>query len=179
MRLAAQVHLIEPKYAHNVGGALRACSVLGAGSLTWTGDRFGFDALKRLPREERMKAYRHVSCGAMAETDLEVQAVDLTPVCVELVEGAERLPDFEHPDRALYVFGPEDGGVPKSVRRHCHRFVEIPGRSCLNLAAAINVVLYDRCLQFGFPQFEGRGDEMGAFTFATSAEVAAEEGLRQ
>jgi tRNA(Leu) C34 or U34 (ribose-2'-O)-methylase TrmL len=42
------------------------------------------------------------------------------------------------------VFGPEDGHVPKGVRGACHRFVTIPSDGCLNLAAAVNVVLYDR-----------------------------------
>jgi tRNA(Leu) C34 or U34 (ribose-2'-O)-methylase TrmL len=54
---------------------------------------------------------------------------------------------FEHPGDALYVFGPEDGGLPKAVRLHCHRFVFIPTHHCLNLAAAVNVVLYDRRLK--------------------------------
>jgi tRNA(Leu) C34 or U34 (ribose-2'-O)-methylase TrmL len=42
------------------------------------------------------------------------------------------------------VFGPEDGHVPKGIRTACHRFVTIPSHGCLNLAAAVNVVLYDR-----------------------------------
>ncbi len=66
------------------------------------------------------------------------------PVCVEVREHAEPLPDFEHPEDAVYVFGPEDGHVPKAVRHLCHRFVVVPVAHCLNLAAAVNVVLYDR-----------------------------------
>ncbi|MEJ6691860.1 MAG: hypothetical protein QNL02_22460, partial [Paracoccaceae bacterium] len=31
------------------------------------------------------------------------------PVAIELVEGARPLPEYTHPDRALYIFGPEDG----------------------------------------------------------------------
>ena len=54
---------------------------------------------------------------------------------------------FEHPEDALYVFGPEDGGLPRPVRLLCHRFVFLPTHHCLNLAAAVNVVLYDRRLK--------------------------------
>jgi tRNA(Leu) C34 or U34 (ribose-2'-O)-methylase TrmL len=71
----------------------------------------------------------------------------VTPVAVELLPTAEPLMSFEHPEDALYVFGPEDGGLPKAVRLHCHRFVFIPTHHCLNLAAAVNVVLYDRRLK--------------------------------
>src|SRR5213079_3262343 len=75
------------------------------------------------------------------------QAGAVTPVAVELRPGAESLVSFEHPEDALYVFGPEDGGLEKAVRVRCHRFVVIPTHHCLNLAAAVNVVLYDRRLK--------------------------------
>src|SRR6478672_9389859 len=56
------VALIDPKYPHNVGAALRACSCWGIGQLWWTGDRVSLDVPRgeRLPREERMKGYRSV-----------------------------------------------------------------------------------------------------------------------
>lgn len=69
---------------------------------------------------------------------------NVTPVAVELTPNAELLTYFEHPENALYVFGPEDGGLGKVILRHCHRFLAIPAAHCLNLAAAVNVVLYDR-----------------------------------
>jgi tRNA(Leu) C34 or U34 (ribose-2'-O)-methylase TrmL len=68
----------------------------------------------------------------------------LTPVAIELRPGSESLLDFEHPDNALYVFGPEDGSLDRGVLGLCHRFVYIPARHCLNLSAAVYTVLYDR-----------------------------------
>ena len=54
------VALIDPKYPHNVGAALRACSCWGIRQLWWTGARVTLDVPRgeRLPREERMKGYR-------------------------------------------------------------------------------------------------------------------------
>jgi tRNA(Leu) C34 or U34 (ribose-2'-O)-methylase TrmL len=74
-------------------------------------------------------------------------AANFTPVCVEVDDSAERLYNFIHPDNPIYVFGPEDGSVPTGIRHVCHRFVTIPSKSCLNLAAAVNVVLYDRAMK--------------------------------
>jgi tRNA(Leu) C34 or U34 (ribose-2'-O)-methylase TrmL len=37
--MSAAVLLIDPHFPHNVGNALRACALLGAGSLYWTGNR--------------------------------------------------------------------------------------------------------------------------------------------
>jgi tRNA(Leu) C34 or U34 (ribose-2'-O)-methylase TrmL len=65
-------------------------------------------------------------------------------VCIELLENSEALTTFVHPENAVYVFGPEDGGVPQVLRRFCHRFVNIQSAHCLNLSAAINVILHDR-----------------------------------
>ena len=158
--MSAAVVLINPKTPYNVGSAIRACSIYGVPTLRWTGTRIttaearrkAGSALKgnrpRLPREERMKDYTNVDWredNNVTITDLAEQ-FDLTPICVELVPGAQQLHVFEHPHRPLYVFGPEDGGVPAGVRDVCHRFVRIPTltRTPLNLAAAVNVILYDR-----------------------------------
>jgi tRNA(Leu) C34 or U34 (ribose-2'-O)-methylase TrmL len=143
------VALIDPKYPHNVGAALRACSCWGLGQLWWTGDRVTLDVPRgeRLPREERMKGYRSVEIINDDRVFDRFEPGSVTPVAVEIRPHSESLVTFEHPDDALYVFGPEDGGLPKPVRLLCHRFVVIPTHHCLNLAAAVNVVLYDRRLK--------------------------------
>src|SRR5262245_57493213 len=144
---APAVVLIDPKFPHNVGGALRACSCWGLRQLWWSGDRVTLDVPKgeRLPREERMKGYRDVEIYRdLAPLD---RFEDGTPVAVELRPNAESLVDFEHPKNSIYVFGPEDGSLPKGILAACHRFVVIPTAHCLNLAAAVNVILYDRRLK--------------------------------
>jgi len=103
----------------------------------------------RLPREERMRQYKDQVDYACLENDARPistlqREFDLTPVCIEVGDGYESLPEFDHPEHALYVFGPEDGSVPRPIKQHCHRFVSIPTHVCLNLAAAVNVTLYDR-----------------------------------
>ena len=65
-------------------------------------------------------------------------------VCIELVEGAIALPAFVHPDHALYLFGPEDGSLDQVLIDRADAVVFIPTTGCLNLAATVNVVLYDR-----------------------------------
>jgi tRNA(Leu) C34 or U34 (ribose-2'-O)-methylase TrmL len=69
-----------------------------------------------------------------------------TPVAVEVRDEAEPLDTFLHPDDAVYVFGPEDGSLRRGILTSCHRFLRIPTavRTPLNLAAAVNIVLYDR-----------------------------------
>lgn len=143
MGVEPAVVLINPKYPHNVGAAVRAASCWGAKQVWYTGNRVVLAPGQRLPREERMKGYKDVELRQF-DRPLECFKKGVEPVCVELVTGAMPLHEFEHPERAVYVFGPEDGHVPPTLKRLCHHMVVIPTRHCLNLAAAVNIVLYDR-----------------------------------
>ncbi len=143
--LTPSIILCNPKYASNVGAAVRAASCFGAKQVWWTGNRVRVDDGERLPREERMKGYRDVK---QIQFDYPFEHFpDAVPVAIELVRNTECLTDFVHPENAVYVFGPEDGSIPQVLRQHCHRFVSIPTKHCTNLAAAVYMVLYDRMLK--------------------------------
>ncbi len=136
--------LIDPKYPHNLGAIVRTCAAFGVRDIRYTGERIDrrLSELSRLPREERMRGYRSVD---WQRTDRPFDDFPmLTPVAVEVRKNSESLPAFEHPEDALYVFGPEDGSLTNVTLRHCHRFVAIPTRHCLNLSIAVSTVLYDR-----------------------------------
>jgi tRNA(Leu) C34 or U34 (ribose-2'-O)-methylase TrmL len=69
------------------------------------------------------------------------------PVAVDLVDGAISLPQYYHPERAFYIFGPEDGTLGESVLSWCRDRIMVPTDYCMNLAATVNVVLYDRMVK--------------------------------
>ena len=62
----------------------------------------------------------------------------------------------------MYVFGPENGSLDEEILQRCTHVVSIPGRQCSNLAAAVNVVLYDRVakrrgrVRDAYPPTDGR-----------------------
>jgi len=137
--------LVNPKYPNNVGTVVRLASCYGVRQVWFTGERVSLNPAKgeRLPREERMKGYKDVQI-IHYEYFFDQFPSDTVPVAVEVRAGSEPLHSFEHPDHALYVFGPEDGSIPSVLLGHCHRFLVIPTRHCLNLATAVATVLWDR-----------------------------------
>ena len=149
---APSIILYNPKYPHNVGAAVRACANFGAKAVLFTGDRVSLEPDKkkgyRLPREERMKDYEKI---LILNDDYPFNRFtsNIVPVAVEVRENAEPLTYFGHPENAVYVFGPEDGSIPQVMLKHCQRFVVIPSKHCLNLGAAVNVILYDRIAKKG------------------------------
>jgi len=143
------VALFNPKYPHNVGAAVRAASCFGISQVWFSGNRVslvGGKGDRRLPREERMKGYSDVDV-CHADYFFDAFPSDVVPVAVEVRENSEMLPYFEHPEKALYVFGPEDGGLERPQLMHCQRFVTIPMNHCANLSSAVYIVLYDRMLK--------------------------------
>ena len=137
--------LENPKFARNVGYVLRSSYNFGVEQLLITGDRvpLGTSKKERLPREERFKEYLKV------RLERDDRPFDRFPrgtsiIGVELIEGGMPITYFEHPEKAVYVFGPEDGDISQSFRRHIHQFIWVPTLSCLNLAVVTGVVLADR-----------------------------------
>lgn len=142
--ITPSIALINPKTAFNVSMVVRLASAYGLGQVWYTGDRVSIDLQKhsRLPREERMKGYKEVD---IIQYDFPFECfANATPVAVEVRDNSVPLHLFEHPKNPIYVFGPEDGSIPKSVLTLCHHFVTIPVRHCLNLATAVSTLLWDR-----------------------------------
>lgn len=150
---APAVMLWDPKYPANVGAVVRLASCYGIGQVWQFGSRVAItshDKDYRLPREERMRGYADVRLFR-ADRPLDCFPKDTHFVAVELRENAEPLPGFVHPENAVYVFGPEDGSLPKIVLMKCRRFVVMPTKHCLNLATSVATILYDRACKVGFP----------------------------
>ena len=140
----AAIGLDRPKDTANLGGVLRAAGVYGAALVIVSGDRMGKYAT------DTMKAYRHIPCLEVDDLLAHVP-FHCMPVAVEICDRARPLPRFTHPERAFYIFGPEDGSVRKEILERVPLVVSIPTNGCMNLAATVNVVLYDRLAKRPIP----------------------------
>lgn len=133
----AAIGLDHPKTPANVGSALRACQCYGVSMLAVAGRRF------KQASTDTFKMWRHMPVLEVDDLHL-VIPYGCVPVAVDLIPGAIDLTEYEHPERAFYIFGPEDGTLGKRVISWCRDVVYVPTNRCMNLAATVNVVLYDR-----------------------------------
>lgn len=133
----ACIGLYSPKDAANIGGALRAAFCYDAALVLVQGKRY-----QRHPTDTPC-ASRHLPLLHVTSI-LDAIPHECVPVGVELTKGARPLTTYIHPERALYIFGPEDSSLGHEILSKCRDTVYIPTRTCMNLAATVNVVLYDR-----------------------------------
>lgn len=138
----AAIGLHQPKTPANVGSVLRAAHCYGAGMVALTGQRY------QRARTDTQAAYRHLPLLQVEDLHT-IVPYDCVPIAVDLIDGARCLTDYVHPERAFYIFGPEDGTLDEKVTSWCRDKVYVPTAFCMNLAAAVNVVLYDRMAKQG------------------------------
>ena len=131
------IGLDNPKHDVNVSSAMRAVGVYGASFLATSGKRHKYHGA------DTMKAYRETPLFRVDDLR-EVVPYDCVPVAVDLIDGAIALPEYRHPERAFYIFGAEDATLGDRVISWCRDVVYVPTVGCMNLAATVNVVLYDR-----------------------------------
>lgn len=120
----------------NLGSAIRAVACFGGQTVHFSGKRMS-PKCADVGHSTRVPVFHH---------DDIMQGIPQNhiPVAVELVGGAQDLRDFVHPRHAYYIFGAEDNTLGARVLSRCKWIVKIPSFCCLNLAACVNVVLYDR-----------------------------------
>ena len=145
------IALTNPKSPTNVGAVMRAAGCYQADQVLYTGRRYeqaakyNKDTLKTDTKNAQGKIpLLAVDDFIGIKGSLENIPSTTKIICVDLVEGATPLPHFIHPQDAVYIFGPEDGTIKQQVIDYADDVVYIPTVGCMNLAASVNVLLYDR-----------------------------------
>ena len=131
------IGLLNPKYDVNIAGVLRAAGCYGAAFVAYTGRRY------KRHGADTYKIARHLPLIHGVDLRLLIP-FDCVPVAVDMVPDATPLPEYEHPERAFYILGPEDGTLGWKTLDWCRDIVQVPTTGCMNLAATANVLAYDR-----------------------------------
>ena len=134
------IGLTNPKSVSNVGAVMRAVGCFGADQVFYSGVRY--DRAREFDTDTGQVTARVPLCHS-GDLVAEV-AKQQSLICVEFALGAQSLTTFEHPQNAFYLFGPEDASLQQQVIDAADHVVFVPTEGCLNLAASVNIVLYDR-----------------------------------
>jgi len=134
------IGVVGLKSSYNLGTLWRSAYQSGAAQLFVVGDRY------QPQTSDTVKAWRHVPLINHADWNAFAAASPFGAMWVAVEMGGEPLETFEHPERAIYILGSEDSGLPEAVLRACHRTVSLPSARCesFNVAVAGSVVMYDR-----------------------------------
>ena len=149
------VAIYRPKHDVNVGTLWRSAFLYDAAFVATVGRRYERQASDTAGTTNHIPLVHY--------SDIEDLVAHLPFSCplvgVELDERAVPLPEFSHPERAVYLLGAEDHGLPPSVMARCHRVVQIPGARdwSMNVSAAGSIVMYDR-----FAKAEARRERVTA-----------------
>jgi len=138
------IGLCNPKSPHNVSSVMRSAGNFRVDSIFYTGTRYprALDLNPDLPKMSRSVSLGVPVTGVNCLIDNLPEGMKI--VCIEFALNASSLLEYEHPEQAFYVFGPEDGTLSQAVIDKADDVVYVPTVGCMNLAATVNVVLYDR-----------------------------------
>ncbi len=134
------VAMYFPKTNTNVGSLMRTAQILGCDFYAVIGTRY------KHQNSDTMHATRHIPLFHYADFEdfYAHMPHDCQLVGVELHKDSALLDKFPHPQRAVYLLGAEDYGIPPKILGRCHHKVMMRGERSMNVAVAGSIVVYDR-----------------------------------
>ena len=134
------IGIYNPKTIENVGTLWRAAFSFGASFIFTIGKRY------KNQSSDTSKTYRHIP---FIEYPTYEYFKSLKPknsllVAIENSEGAIPIQRFYHPERAIYILGSEDKGLPNEIISECDQVIILPGKICHNVAVSGAMVMFDR-----------------------------------
>jgi tRNA G18 (ribose-2'-O)-methylase SpoU len=130
----------------NVGNLLRSAHAFGASFFFTVSPVVDVKAMKS---SDTSDAVGHIPFYTFKKPADLILPQKTALVAVELLEDAVDLPSFRHPQRAVYVLGPELGSVSKEMQARCDYAIKIPMKFCVNVGVAGALVMYDRLISLG------------------------------
>lgn len=135
-----------PKLEGNVGTLFRAATCLGNVDFLGTiGSRY------QTLHSDTIESNKSIPCFNFPtiEDFLKARPNYCQIVGVEICRRSVSLEKFEHPSRAIYILGSEDGGISPGVLKYCRHVVKLPMATGIgmNLSSCGSMVLWDRYLK--------------------------------
>lgn len=140
MRGYFEIGIYRGKTVANLGTLWRSAYQLGASGIFVIGHRY------KPMASDVFRTWRHIPFRQYKTFDdfMVARPYDAPLIGVEM--GGEMLSGYQHPQRAVYLLGAEDNGLPSHVRAQCQAIVSLEslGPASYNVAVAGSLVMYHR-----------------------------------
>jgi len=134
------IGIYNTKTAYNVGTLWRSAMIFGAAFMFTIGKRY------KKQVSDTINAIKHIPLFDYDDFShfTKSRPYDCMLVGVEQSDSSTDIVEFTHPERAIYLLGAEDGGLPAEVMKKCQSIVHINTPMCLNVAVAGSIVMHER-----------------------------------
>ena len=143
MRGYFEIGIYNGKHEVNIGTLWRSAYQMGATGIFTIGKRY------KQQCSDTCKTFRHIPLRNYLTLDEMFLQIPLGAQLIGIEMGGENLTEFAHPQRAIYLLGAEDSGLPDEALGKCHHVIEIPSirTQSFNVAVAGSIVMYDRLIK--------------------------------
>lgn len=140
------IGIYHTKTEINVGTLMRSAFQLGAAYVYTIGRRYQRQASDTTNAAKMIPLYHYENW---------LDFVNHTPLDCPIIGiemGGRNLVNFVHPERACYLLGAEDTGLPDEVLNRCWATITIPSirMDSYNVAVAGSIIMYDRLAKSKF-----------------------------
>jgi len=135
-----EIGIYKSKTPANLGTLWRSAYQLGAAGIFLIGNRFYKQA------SDTLKTYRHIPLREYQDFEHFQNSCPYDCMLVGVEMGGRPLSGYHHPERAIYLLGAEDYGLPKHVIEKCQSIISLEALNTLsyNVAVAGSIVMYHR-----------------------------------
>jgi tRNA G18 (ribose-2'-O)-methylase SpoU len=140
MRGYFEIGIYQGKTPMNIGTLWRSAYQLGAAGIFVIGKRYKRQA------SDTLKTHRHIPFREFETFEHFESARPYGCQLIGVEMGGTLLSGYRHPERATYLLGSEDGGLPGHVLAKCQQVVSLEALNSLsyNVAVAGSLVMYHR-----------------------------------
>lgn len=137
-----EIGVYNPRNSVNIGTLWRSAYQLGAAGIFTIGRPYRKQSSDTAGTLDRIPLRHYPSF----EDFLDTRPVGSLLVGIEI--GGTPLGEFTHPDRAIYLLGSEDTGLPEKALAVCNHIISIEAIRSIsfNVAVAGSIVMYHRLL---------------------------------
>jgi tRNA G18 (ribose-2'-O)-methylase SpoU len=143
MRGYFQIGIFNSKTEMNIGTLWRSAYQLGASGIFTIVRRYKFQS------SDVYKSWRSIPLVNYDNFELFYPSIPYGCQLIGVEMGGTLLRKFSHPERAIYLLGSEDNGLPPQIINKCHHIVTLESvfQNSYNVAVAGSLVIYDRLVK--------------------------------